>query len=146
MPCGMVCCCLLLSPSSKPPILFSPLLTIQLTPWLVLSPSPACRHFLHALSEHPSVLWQARRSWLHPSETMAPVTQHVYQPGVLICCWGRGRDVPHRAALVAVMGELGFMRTWGWMMRTFSTAEFLTVGFVYIGTRVRRGCRSKVLR
>lgn len=86
------------------------------------------------------MLWQARRS-CHPLETMAPVAQHVYQPGVLICCWGGGGDVPHRAALVAGMGELRFMGTWGWMKletRAFFTAYFLKVGY-YMDTGVRDG-------
>lgn len=88
-----------------------PFMVMEQTPGSSSFPSPACRHFVH---DHLFGA-VAGKEELHPLEIMAAVTQHVYQPGVLICCWGGERNIPHRAALVAGMGELGLMGTWGWI-------------------------------
>lgn len=48
---------------------------------------------------------------------------------------GSGGDVPHRAALVAGMGELRFMETWGWMMRAFLYPQGCFLLYSYRGEK-----------
>jgi hypothetical protein len=68
-----------------------------------------------------------------------------YTASVASFAAGEGEEMYRTAALVAVMGELRFMGTWGWVMRAF-LAYFLKVGYFHIGTGESRGVGSKILR